>query len=90
MPIYEFLCKECGPFEQRRSFVKAGDPMACPSCDEEAKRVYSMTATKNVPTALSSAMHRAEKSAHEPEVARQPVGGTRYQSSHGGHHGHNH
>ncbi|CAA9435963.1 MAG: hypothetical protein AVDCRST_MAG78-2035 [uncultured Rubrobacteraceae bacterium] len=90
MPIYEFLCEDCGPFEQRRSFAEVGGPMRCPSCGEEARRVYSMPATKNVPAALSSAMHRAEKSAHEPEVARQPVGGEKYRPSHGGHHGHNH
>ena len=90
MPVYEFLCGECGPFEQRRSFAEAGDPMRCPSCGEETRRVYSMPATKNVPTAFSNAMHRAEKSADEPEVARRPAGGTRYHPGHGGHHGHNH
>ncbi len=90
MPIYEFLCRECGSFEQRRSFAEAGGPTTCPSCGEEARRVYSIPATKNVPSALSSAMYRAEKSAHEPEVARQPVGGEKYRPGHGGHHGHGH
>ncbi len=94
MPIYEFLCRECGPFEQRRSFAEAGDPLTCPSCDGEARRVYSMPATKNSPAALSNAMNRVEKSAHEPEVVRRPEGGTlpgtRYHPGHGGHHGHNH
>lgn len=90
MPVYEFRCEDCGPFEQRRSFVEAGDPMTCPSCGEGARRVYSMPATKNVPAALSDAMHRVEKSAHEPEVAGEPTKGTRYRTSHGGHHGHNH
>lgn len=90
MPLYEFLCEGCGPFEQRRSFAEASEPMACLSCGEEARRVYSMPATKNTPTALSNAMHRAEKSAHEPEVASQPAGGARYRTSHGGHHGHDH
>ena len=94
MPIYEFLCDDCGPFEKRRTFAEAGDSTACPSCGEAARRVYSMPATRNVPVALSDAMHRAEKSAHEPEVVRQPAGeplpGRRYKPGHGGHHGHNH
>ncbi len=94
MPVYEFLCEDCGLFEQRRSFAEAGDSMTCPSCNEEARRIYSMPATKNVPAALSNAMNRVEKSAHEPEVVRHPVGGTlpgtRYHPGHGGHHGHNH
>ena len=90
MPVYEFLCRECGPFEQRRSFAEAGDPMRCPSCGEATRRVYSIPATKNVPAAFSKAMHRAEKSADQPEVVRRPSGGTRYHPGHGGHHGHNH
>jgi putative FmdB family regulatory protein len=94
VPVYEFLCEDCGPFEQRRSFVEAGSSMRCPSCGEEARRIYSMPATKNVPAALSKAMNRVEKSTHEPEVVRRPEGGTipgtRYHPGHGGHHGHGH
>ncbi len=77
VPVYEFVCGDCGPFEQQRSFAEAGEPMACPSCGREARRVYSMPNTRRMPTALSGAMDRAEKSAHEPEVTRRPVGGTR-------------
>ncbi len=92
MPVYDFICEDCGPFEQRRSFAEASDPMMCPSCGEEARRIYSMPATRRMPAALSSAMNRAEKSAHEPDVVRRPEGGTlpgkKYQPSHGGHCGH--
>lgn len=90
MPTYEFLCEDCGPFEERRSFAEAGNPVACPLCDQETRRVYSMPATKKTPAGLSNAMNRAEKSAHEPEVVRHPAGGTRYHPGHGGHHGHGH
>ena len=94
MPNYEFLCEDCGPFEERRSFTEASNPMACPSCGNEARRLYSMPNTRRMPTALSNAMSRAEKSAHEPEVVERPEGGTlpgrKYKPSHGGHHGHNH
>jgi putative FmdB family regulatory protein len=87
VPVYEFVCDVCGPFEQRRSLAEAGEPMACPSCRREARRVYSMPNTRRMPTALSGAMDRAEKSAHEPEVARRPVGSTgpgkRHRHSHG-------
>jgi putative FmdB family regulatory protein len=94
MPNYEFLCEYCGPFEQRRSFAEAGDPIMCPSCGEEARRIYSTPNTRRMPAALSNAMHRAEKSAHEPEVVRHPASsplpGKKYRISHGGHCGHNH
>ncbi len=86
MPVYDFVCDDCGPFEQRRSLAEAGDPMACPKCGEEARRVYSMPHTKRMPTGLSKAMDRAEKSAHEPEVVRRPAGG----GSKGHGHGHAH
>ena len=34
-----------------------------------------MPATRKMFTALSNAMNRVEKSAHEPEVVRRPMGG---------------
>jgi hypothetical protein len=53
-----------------------------------------MPATRKMPAALSNAMHRVEKSTHEPEIVRRPEGGTlpgkRYHPGHGGHCGHNH
>ena len=83
MPVYDFVCDGCGPFEQRRSLLEAGDPMACPRCGKEARRVYSMPNTKKVPAGLSKAMDRAEKSAHEPEVVRRQVGGSGHKHRHG-------
>jgi len=89
MPIYEFVCEGCGPFEQRRSFAEAGDPMSCPSCGNEAQRVFSIPNTRSMPVALSGAMNRAEKSAHEPAVMRKPADGKlpgkKYSPGHGGH-----
>ena len=87
MPVYEFICEDCGPFEQQRSLAEAGEAMACPACGREARRVYSMPNTRRMPAALSGAMDRAQKSAYQPEVVRRPVGGTRpgkaHQHSHG-------
>ncbi len=85
MPIYEFFCEDCGPFEERRSFKEAGEAAACPGCGAEARRLYTMPNTKRVPTGLSKAMDRAEKSAREPEVVRRPEGGS---SGKGHRHGH--
>ena len=88
MPIYDFVCEECGPFEQRRPAAESGTPAACPSCGREARRVYSMPNTRRMPTALSGAMDRAEKSVHEPEVVQRPAAGgassgKKHQHSHG-------
>ena len=86
MPIYDFACGECGVFEQRRSFTEASAPVTCPSCEREARRVYSMPNTRRVPAGLSRAMDRSEKSAYEPEVVSRPVGGAT--SGKGHHHSH--
>jgi putative FmdB family regulatory protein len=94
VPTYEFLCEDCGTFEQQRSFVEASDPLACPSCGLAARRVYHMPATRKMSAALSNVMNRVEKSTHDPEVVRRPEGdtlpSTRYHPGHGGHCGHNH
>lgn len=73
MPVYEFLCESCGPFEERRSFESTAEPMSCPKCGDGARRVYSMPATKRMPAGLSKALDRSEKSASEPEVVRRPA-----------------
>jgi putative FmdB family regulatory protein len=86
VPVYEFLCERCGPFERRRALGEAGDPMPCPACGIEAKRVYSIPHLKTVPTALSNAMKRAERSAHEPELGRRPAASDAEQG-HGASHG---
>jgi putative FmdB family regulatory protein len=76
MPVYEFFCETCGPFESRRSFEEASNPMRCPTCEGLVRRVYSMPGLVKTPPALASARYRAEKSAYEPEVVtRQPPGG---------------
>jgi len=41
MPLYEFRCETCGPFEQWRTLAEVGMPMLCPSCQAVAKRVFS-------------------------------------------------
>lgn len=74
MPVYEFLCQSCGPFEERRSFEGSEEPMPCPECGNEARRVYSMPSTRRIPTGLYKAMDRSEKSASEPEVVSRPAG----------------
>jgi putative FmdB family regulatory protein len=76
MPIYEFLCERCGPFDLWRSFDEAGAAQTCPVCRSVAKRVYSAPGFARTPPALASARDRAEKSAYEPEVIAQSRPGT--------------
>jgi putative FmdB family regulatory protein len=41
MPLYEYKCETCGPFEQWRTLAEVGTPMLCPTCQAVAKRVFS-------------------------------------------------
>lgn len=80
MPLYEFRCSVCGPFEQWRSLAQAGEPMACPNCKLAAKRIYSVAGLLTTPSALRQ---RIEQSA-EPKVTK------RDRHHHAASHQHNH
>jgi len=40
-PLYEFQCNTCGLFEKLRALVGIAQPMACPTCNAIAKRVFT-------------------------------------------------
>ena len=68
MPIYEFLCATCGPFEQHRPLAEASAPMACPSCQVEAQRIYSTGGCMLTAGALRRRMERGV----EPQIVTRP------------------
>ncbi|MMZ55119.1 Zinc ribbon domain protein [compost metagenome] len=41
MPIYEYRCRECGDFEKWLTMQETGLSVECPTCDEQAERVFS-------------------------------------------------
>lgn len=56
MPIYEYLCPECGhPFEKRVGFSQADDPQTCPACGyEKATKQISLIGAASVSGGSSS------------------------------------
>lgn len=68
MPLYEFCCQTCGPFDQWRSLNEASLPLFCSSCQAIAKRIYSAPGLIMTPYALR---RRVEQSA-EPKVVKRP------------------
>jgi putative FmdB family regulatory protein len=44
VPLYEFHCPTCGPFDQRRDMRDATGTAACPACDQAARRRYRIGA----------------------------------------------
>jgi putative FmdB family regulatory protein len=49
VPIYEYVCPECGhPFEKRVSFAEADDAQSCPKCGHErAMKQISLVARRS-------------------------------------------
>ncbi len=45
MPLYEYRCEQCGPFDQRRQAEDASRPLPCPRCSATANRVYTPLAS---------------------------------------------
>ena len=39
MPVYEYLCKNCGPFIRTRAMAEYELPSDCPQCGARAPRV---------------------------------------------------
>ena len=39
MPVYEYLCNDCGPFTDMRPMAECDAPQDCPRCASESPRV---------------------------------------------------
>lgn len=71
MPIYEFVCETCGPFEQRRSVQQASEPMVCVTCQTVARRVYSLPNLSRTSSTEHKARLHNEQSADRPRVEQR-------------------
>lgn len=80
MPLYEFRCETCGPFEQWRRLSETTTPMLCPTCQVAAKQIYSAPGL----IMTSSALRRRVDQSAEPKVV------TRHQSQEPCHNHHAH
>ena len=72
MPVYEFFCEICGPFEQRRDIGQASDPLDCPNCRTRARRVFSAPNLRRT-TELQRLMLSRNEAGAEPRVERRPA-----------------
>lgn len=73
MPLYEFLCEDCGSFERRRPFGESNDPTPCPDCGEHTRRVYSAPGVVSTSAAQKKARSLNERGA-EPKLAKRREG----------------
>ncbi len=78
MPLYEYLCDDCGPFTQMRPMSEYDAPCDCPQCAIAAPRVI-LTAPHFACMSAAERKIRAvnERSAHAPRTLDQ------YKAAHG-------
>ncbi|MEL6492402.1 MAG: zinc ribbon domain-containing protein [Cyanobacteria bacterium J06634_6] len=41
MPLYDYDCKRCGPFEIWHRMSETSTPRACPECDDVSTRIFT-------------------------------------------------
>lgn len=58
MPVYEYLCQDCGVFEEMAPMSRFADPCDCPDCGISAVRVM-------ITVPRLSAVSSAKRHAHE-------------------------
>jgi putative FmdB family regulatory protein len=71
MPVYDYLCTDCGPFSELKPMSAFSDPCGCPACGQSSERailrapfIAGMDATKRTSIAVN------ERSSHEPKSSR--------------------
>jgi putative FmdB family regulatory protein len=69
MPVYEYLCNDCGPFTDMRPMAECDAPQDCPHCDESAPRVIlTAPAFFCMPSDKRKAHATNERSSHAPKT----------------------
>ena len=74
MPVYVFACQECGSFELARPMAEASSRTCCPTCEREARRVFTPPRLTRLATPVRRALDTEEASAHEPRVVTEKRG----------------
>lgn len=91
MPIYAYLCNDCGPFELYRPMSEFQQRAACPLCHAQASRMVTAARLNLMPGNRRAAHTHNEKNAHEPRIAHSSAGQHIDIHSHGDHsHTHRH
>ena len=74
MPMYVFACQECGSFELARPMAEASSRACCPTCQSEARRVFTPPRLTRLAAPMRRALETEEASAHEPRVVTEKRG----------------
>lgn len=75
MPVYDYACPECGPFEALARMSEFAEPCNCPACEAQAPRVMLTAPSLAImPSAKRNAHATNERSADSPKRGGHPPG----------------
>ena len=68
MPVYEYLCTDCGPFTDLRPMAECDAPLSCPECGVLAPRAFLTAPYFSCMSTERRLAHATnERSAHAPQ-----------------------
>jgi len=70
MPVYSYLCEECGEFDLLRPMDLRNAPAACPSCACSSQRMIQAPNLALMAPGLRRAHSINDRSRHEPRVSQ--------------------
>ncbi|OYW35638.1 MAG: FmdB family transcriptional regulator [Rhizobiales bacterium 32-66-8] len=72
MPVYDYMCEDCGPFTQMHPMSLCAEPQPCPICAKGAPRAF-LTAPyfASMDAGRRRAIATNERSAHAPMTSSQ-------------------
>ncbi|MDX5300313.1 MAG: zinc ribbon domain-containing protein [Gammaproteobacteria bacterium] len=68
MPVYDFVCPDCGPFEALLPSAERDQPQHCPQCAAPLQRRITAPRLQILSRAQRQAHETNERSAHAPRV----------------------
>src|SRR5688572_27693861 len=68
MPVYDYECRDCGPFSQLRSIHESSATTKCPDCGLPSSKVFPVVHLRAMSVQNRLAWQRNERSAHAPHV----------------------
>lgn len=69
MPLYDFECECCGSFQEFRSIEERNEPLLCPYCELESRRLILAPNLALMSPVRKHAYATNERSRHEPKMS---------------------
>ncbi|WP_330847808.1 zinc ribbon domain-containing protein [Prescottella equi] len=77
IPLYQFRCAQCGPFDRHFPMADVPDSSDCPHCASDGRRQITATRLGRGGTASMRLLDATARSASEPTVVSGPAPGAR-------------